>query len=341
MSCRQSVLAALAATVSLLASCSTVSRMPQSPEQEAAKSAYDAFRKDSFQEAADGYMKAIALAGPSNQAAAARFKVSLAEVYREWAIRLAYAKKGESSFDDYMQAIKLCSSAEELDPARKSLYDEMIAKFQSKISLLKYRAIANDEKLIPDFKTAPGKIEIFMTQARAYVLAGDYAEAKKHYEKVLTIDPANAEAARELSNTLVKLERAGAARASMERNGRIAEVAWSKVEPLRKAATSEPQQKDDSPIQTSKLLHDTVIAKLELRQTSMRDAFAKLESEAAWSGTVKFSFEGVNPDAKEWPLINFSAERIPLDEALSSLCDALGLSYSAGVNGCVFIFRKP
>lgn len=336
MSGRQSYLILLSVTLlSLAAGCSTVSRMPQSPDQDAAKAAYDAFRKNQFQEAADGYMKAIAMASQSNPSAAARFKVSLAEVYREWAIRIAYAKKGESSSEDYMQAIKLCSAASELDPARKSLYDEMIGKFQSKISLLKYRAVANDEKMIPDFKPSHEKIKIFMTQARAYVLAGDYAEAKKHYEKVLAIDSCNAEAIRELSKVMSKLADAGAKRAAVERSGYVADVAWSKAEPLPAAASVAAQ-----PVQTSKILRDTVIAKLELRQATLRDSFAKLESEAAFSGGVKFVFEGFNPDSKDWPLINFNAERIPLEEAISSLCSAVGLSYSTGSDGRVFIFRK-
>ncbi len=334
MSCGKANLAALlAAAAALLAACSTVSRMPQSPEQEAAKAAYDSFRKDQFQEAADGYMKAIALASQSNPSAAARFKVSLAEVYREWAIRIAYAKKGESSFEDYSQAIKLCSAAEELDPARKGLYDEMIAKFQAKITLLKYRAIANDEKLIPDYKPLQGKIEIFMTQARAYVLAGEYVEARKHYEKVLAIDPANAEASRELSGVLAKLQQAGAQRAGLERSVGIVEISWKQAEPAQAAV-------QNSAVWTPppKSLHDAVIPKLEIRQESLRSAFAKLEAGAG--GAFKFSFQGIDPDSKEWPLVNFQAGQIPLDAALSSLCGALGLAYVPGADGKILIFRK-
>ena len=327
-----------------VAGCTTVSRMDPGPAQDAAKNAREAFKQNRFQDAIDGYMKAIALSEQSNPAVAAKLKVSLAEVYREWSISVSYSKKGENtSAEDYYQAIKLCSIASDLDPARKKFYDEMIANFQGKISLLKYRAIHKDETLIPDFKPLQEKLDIFLTQGRAYVLAGDYSEAKKHFEKVLAIDPGNAEATRELSNVIAKIAKTGETRAGVERASRIAEVSWKRIEEIPPSKPSEEQAKavDHSPSQTSKFLHDTVIPKLDLRQTPLKDAFSTLETEAAWNGKVSFLFVGFDPSSKEWPLINFSAEKISLAEALSSLCDAVGLTYAPGPDGNVSIFRKP
>jgi tetratricopeptide (TPR) repeat protein len=184
----------------LLAGCAsrstTIVKTADSQEAIAANSAKDAFHQGRFEDAAKGFTNAISLS--QDPAATAKYKASLADVYREWALRTAYVKKDDTSFEDYMQAIRLSSMAIDVDPANRAKYEDMISKFQAKIEILKYRAVAKDEHLIPDGKPSYEKIEIFMEQARAYILAGDYVEARKHFEKVLKIDPSNAEAARGL-----------------------------------------------------------------------------------------------------------------------------------------------
>jgi len=329
MSCGKAYIIASLLALGALAGCETSAhavRVVDSQEELAARTAKDALRQGRFDVAATGFMRAFAIS--QDAALRGRYAASLAETYREWALYTSSVKKDDTSAEDLRQSIKLCNIAQGVDPANAGKYEQMIVKFQARIDLLKYRAIAKDEHLIPDEKPSYEKVAIFLEQAHAYVLAGDYIEAQKHFNKVLRIDASNATALQGLEHLPPVTPPPTLAMATQP----VIELHWIKTD--ANAFISLP-----SAPSSGKSLRETIIGKIDFQRASLRDATAKFEAETG--GAFKFDFMGFDPSSKALPLMNFRAECIPMDDALAVLCNGWDLHYEQGPDGHIVLFRRP
>jgi tetratricopeptide (TPR) repeat protein len=298
------------------------------------ETAYASFRKGDLKLASEQYMKAIALAEPNDAPASSLFKGSLAEIYRQMAVKTAYAKKAATSVEDLMEAQRICAIARGLDPSKAAVLDKMNAEFQDKISLLKYRAVHLYETNPPDFKPLREKLDIYLAQGRAFMLAGEFAEAKKIFEKGLELDQNNIELAQALAGADAKV--AGVGRIAGQSKGLMTPVQKLKAPPRSVQPWEEPSSATDAS------LRGTVISKLDLRGVSLQAAFSALESAASTSNLkLKFLFVGFDPASGDWPAQTFVASDLSFADAAYSLCEANRLYAATGADGLVCVFKKP
>ena len=323
---KQACLVALCAVAAFAVACSSsVQRTALEPYEAAAQSAKEAFHQSRFEDSANAYMSAIALA--KDPVAAAKCRSALADVYREWAMRLAFSGKDETSADDYNKAISLCFAAIEMDPGERIKCESMIAKFQERISILKHRASVAERDLIPYDKPKHEQVDVYMALARAWSKAGCYEIAQKRLEKALSIDSANQEVAQALAAVRNKLAANPASEIAQHdaRRVHVADVAWMNSE-LKKTP----------PPDTAKSLREAFIVKLNIKDATLNETFRALIPPDA---SVFYAFEGFDPESKEFPLIAFKAENSTLEDVLRALCASAKLRFVPGANGRVAIFK--
>ncbi len=341
-------IAMLAAFLALCAAgCAERKIEEPTPESVLAQKASSAYKDGNFQESASAYMEAIALCEAKDPERTKSFKEKLAFVYYEWALHCAISSQKEKTVEDYEQAIGLCDSAAEFNPLLKAKCSNLVEKCQKRISVLKYRAEMSDVKLIPDGKAVKEKIEIFMKQGDSYYAAKDYGEARKRYEKVIKLDPYNADAIQAIKKMDLKIAEAGKARAENSRLEMMAEVKWAGVQPIPPRQAGEPEAKAAGPAQADvafveKALRDASFPFLSFEKARMQDVFAKIEAESAAAGyPVSFVFEGVDMNSPDLPLISFKTDRISLAEALNSVCKPFNLLYIPTGGSQIKVFKKP
>jgi len=318
------------------------------PEKKAEIKAEAAYKAGDFQASADAFMEAIALSEGKNPEMEKACKLRLAQVYYDWALYVSTTSKSEKTVDDCEKAISLCKSAVEMDPRLKDKCANLTEKCRKKIAIIKYHAELTNVQIVSEDQGIEGKIGVFLKQGDAYYAAKDYAESRRCYEKVIRIDPYNANAIQGIKKVDLKVAEAGKARAENARAEMIAEVKWANVQPLPpKAAaqgewkTIDSKQPEDT-TEIEKALREISFPFLSFEKASLPDVFKKLEVDSAAAGyPLKFEFDGVDVNSPDLPLVSFKTDRISLAEALNSVCKPFELLFVPAGGNKIKVFKKP
>lgn len=342
-----------------LAACSTQNENePQAPGAESAKKAEKAVSQHDYKSAASFYMDALAAAEnpdsgtkpdpeiiSSYGSMTNYYKARLGKVYREWARSLSGANR---TLDDYETAFQLCEQAEKWNPSYKSDIMKIREVIASRIKAAKFREAVGYDKMQKDRKDTGRKVDILMKQGKILASQKRYSEARDKFEEVLTISPYNQDAVYELSKMYTELGKVGKRRAELSNQERAVEVEWKYVTPI--APEEQPmienlknelelQKLPVKKTQSAEMLEKTVLEELNLENISLKNTFAYLEKASSDDPAkqIRFTFEGFDPAAKEWPQLSFKAEKISLLDAVNSICSSMGLLYSPAENNVVRI----
>lgn len=258
---------------------------------------------------------------------------SLARTYCSHAASLLLQHNRKApTLADCKEAIRLCELAKKTDFSVAQRSDKLIRDAKHRIEAISFQKAVRDASGL-DLAERKKTIDRLLTQGAIQQKNQLYMPARETYEQILAIDPYQVEATTQLTKLYIRLERAASLRAAAQYAETRASDAWQgivQVTPVREEKTPFSQGQEDAKRTITELyLRDTIIPKINMEGVSLKNVFQNLSKLAEEAGGHPLSFVYVkfSPDAPEFPPIEFKADKISIEDALGSVCDAMMLDF--------------
>jgi tetratricopeptide (TPR) repeat protein len=284
-------------------------------------------KSGNYKQAAHYYVSAVMEAESKAKGSGKEIMKELAEMYRDAGVEIGLKARKEKKIKLYQQSISYLKKASLYYPKMTNRCNEYIQKFEKEAKALAYRNETSLETIDPGAAKRKEDIAILIRQGKTLMADHQYEKAMEKFESVLLLDPYNEKTISELRKLWNASFEAARQRRDLTLKERKSESEWKNVSPILPQDDSDQTKAENQPGEELPPLIEkmqaTNIPEINFVDIEPEKAFKYLEEK----GGISFKFRGVDIKSKELPLVTFKAKNISLDQALSSICRGLKLSF--------------